>query len=499
MKRWILFCVLIILLAACTENGLPVSTEIPANTQVIPTYTIIPTETAAPTPTGTPTLTPIPSPLPPQPPASPYYHISAELDYGWKVVTVWQEVIIPHPSDQPISEIVLVVQPNWYPGTFQLDELNWLDGTSITDYALDGIRLRIPLAEPWSPGTAKELSIAFTLNLPTLDRGDEFGPNPFGYTSRQVNLTDWHPFVPPFKDGEWLVHNPWYYGEHLVYPVADYETEIHLSNAPDGTVIAANALDRGEGDTHLYRIEQARNFVWSVSPEYRVFQEDVEGVTLLGYSFPYDAEIGKAAFEATVDAYRLYSQLFGPYPHESLSMIQADFLHGMEYDGLYFLSKAFYNTYDGTPATYLVAIAVHETAHQWWFGLVGSDQALEPWLDEALCTYTELLYYENRHPEALNWWWDYRVEYYEPQGWVDLAIYDADSYRTYRDAVYLNGMKFLVELRTLIGEDAFAAFLKDYLASNAKKLATSVNFFTILDQHTQAGWSLLKAEYFRYP
>ncbi len=228
-----------------------------------------------------------------------------------------------------------------------------MDGSPISDYSLEGIRLRIPLVEPWESGTNKELSIAFTLNLPALDRGEEFGPNPFGYTSRQVNLTDWYPFVPPFVDGDWLVHNPWFYGEHLVYPAADYEADIRLINAPEGTVIAANALDRGEGDMHIYQIEQARNFVLSVSPEYRVFQEDVDGVTLLGYSFPYDVAIGEAAFEATVEAYRLYNQLFGPYPHESLTMIQADFLHGMEYDGLYFLSKAFYNTYDGTPATYL--------------------------------------------------------------------------------------------------------------------------------------------------
>ena len=123
---------------------------------------------------------------------------------------------------------------------------------------------------------------------------------------------------------------------------------------------------------------------------------------------------------------------------------------------------------------------------------------MEPWLDEALCTYTELLYYENRHPEALKWWWDYRVEYYQPQGWVDLSIYDADGYRTYRDAVYLNGMKFLLELRTLVGESVFAAFLQDYLAQNTHGLATSADFFTILRQHTETDWSLLKAKYFRY-
>ena len=498
MKRWMLFCCLIFILVACGGNPSPTATEI-LNTPTLapPTETLNSTETTAPEPTKT--ITPLPSTQPPLSPGSLFYQISTELDYGWKIVTAQQDVMIPHPSDQPITEIVLVVQPNWYPNTFQLDALTWLDGTPIIDYILEGIRLTIPLAEPWEPGTTKELSIAFTLNLPTLDRGEEFGPNPFGYTTRQVNLTDWHPFVPPFAEGEWLVHNPWFYGEHLVYPAADYEAEIRVMNAPEGTVIAANALDHGDGEAHIYKIEQARNFVWSVSPEYRVFQEDVDGVTLLGYGFPYDVQIGEAAFEATVESFRLYNQLFGPYPHESLTMIQADFLHGMEYDGLYFLSKAFYNTYDGTPATYLVAIAVHETAHQWWFGLVGNDQAMQPWLDEALCTYTELLYYENLHPEALPWWWDYRVDYYEPQGWVDINIYDAGGYRPYRDAVYLNGMKFLQELRMLVGEDVFSAFLQDYVTRNTNEIASANDFFAILGEHTDVDWSQLKAKYFRYP
>lgn len=501
MKHWLLICFLIIFLSACAGTNTPTleTTENPS-TSPTPTDSVLPSDTFLPTPTlPEPTLTPLPSPVPPLPPASPFYQISVDLDYGWKVVTAQQEVTIPHPSDRSISEILLVVQPNWYPGTFQLDSLTWLDGTPITDYTLEGIRLTIALTEPWVPGTTKEISMAFTLNLPPLDRGEEFGPNPFGYTSRQVNLTDWHPFIPPFVDGEWLVHNPWYYGEHLVYTVADYEAEIRVTNAPDGTVIAANALDQGDGDIHIYKIEQARNFVWSVSPEYRVFQEDIDGVTLLGYGFPYDVEVGEAAFGATVESFRLYNQLFGPYPHESLTMIQADFLHGMEYDGLYFLSKAFYNTYDGTPATYLVAIAVHETAHQWWFGLVGNDQAMEPWLDEALCTFTELIYYENLHPEAFDWWWDYRVEYYEPQGWVDQNIYDSSGYRPYRDAVYLNGMKFLLELRELVGQDIFAAFLQDYVIRNTNEIASANDFFVILGEHTDADWSLLKAKYFREP
>jgi aminopeptidase N len=169
----------------------------------------------------------------------------------------------------------------------------------------------------------------------------------------------------------------------------------------------------------------------------------------------------------------------------------------MEYDGLYFLSNGFYNLYQGQLGEYLIAIAAHETAHQWFYASVGNDQALDPWLDEALCTYQERLYYERLHPEALDWWWAYRVNYYDPRGWVDGSIYNPEGYRAYRDAVYLNGAVFLDDLRTLIGDEAFFDFLKDYHTQNTGKIATGDLFFEILAQHTQEDLTPLVSQYFK--
>jgi aminopeptidase N len=186
-------------------------------------------------------------------------------------------------------------------------------------------------------------------------------------------------------------------------------------------------------------------------------------------------------------------------------VVEADFLDGMEYDGLYFLSHGFYDLYDGTPKGYLTFIAAHETAHQWWYGLVGNDQALEPWLDEAMCTYMEHIFYENVYADyqpdsgqsLVDWWWYYRVNFYDPHGWVDGAIYDFDKFRPYRDAVYLNGAKFLDDLRNLIGDQAFFAFLRDYAKQNRYRVATATDFFAILRENTNKELDGLIAEYFQ--
>ncbi|MGE5220983.1 MAG: M1 family aminopeptidase, partial [Omnitrophica WOR_2 bacterium] len=185
------------------------------------------------------------------------------------------------------------------------------------------------------------------------------------------------------------------------------------------------------------------------------------------------------------------------YPHKTLSVVEADFLDGMEYDGLYFLSRGFYNLYDGTPKGYLTAIAVHETAHQWWYAQAGNDQAMEPWLDEALCTYSERLYYEEVYPELVGWWWAFRVDFYQPEGWINGSVYDYQGFRPYVNAVYLRGARFLEDLRKTTGDQAFFAFLKDYLERNNQRQVTAREFFDILSMHTTADYQSLITKYFQ--
>jgi aminopeptidase N len=174
-----------------------------------------------------------------------------------------------------------------------------------------------------------------------------------------------------------------------------------------------------------------------------------------------------------------------------------DFNDGMEYSALYYLSRDFYNLYDNTLQNYLVFVAAHETAHQWWFEQVASDQAMQPWLDEALCTYSERLYYEGISPDVVSWWWSYRIDFYNPQGFVDVPVYEGGGFRPYTNSVYFRGAHFLEDLRGRIGDEAFFAFLQDYFQQERGKIATPEDFFRILRAHTSADLSDLIRQYFQ--
>ncbi len=202
-----------------------------------------------------------------------------------------------------------------------------------------------------------------------------------------------------------------------------------------------------------------------------------------------------------VQAVELYSRLYGVYPRPALSAVQVDFMDGMEYDGLFFLSTDFYNWHKNEPQDFLLSLAAHETAHMWWYGLVANDQALHPWLDESLCTYSERLFYETYYPQALDWWWAYRVNYYEPEGWVDIQVYDVpgpdSQYRLYRDPVYLRGALFMEELRLQMGDPAFFAALRAYLQRFAYSLASPQGFFEVIREQSDADLTPLLVRYFK--
>ena len=480
--------------AATPQPEVFISPALPTDSPSLPTPTIPAPPTAAPP-------APSPTPQPPDPAALPpaSYQMDAVLDYARHSLTVAESIDYPNRGQQALDNLLLVVEPNRWQGAFLLQSLAWADGSPVQDYTLEANLLHLPLPAPLLPGERVQISLTYTLNLPRMRQGADqhSSAEPFGYSEHQTNLVDWFAFVPPYHPAQgWLAHANWYYGEHQVYEMADFQVELTLAEPVEGLVIAASAPAVPEGERLVYQMQGARNLVFSLSQMYQVQTVDVEGVTVSSYYFGIHAAGGEMALQNTADALRLYSQRFGPYPYTSLSVVDADFEDGMEYSGLYFLSGGFYNLYNGTPNGYLTAIAAHETAHQWWYGVVGNDQALEPWLDEALCTYTERLFYETVYPDSLTWWWGARVNFYQPTGLVNLPIYDYTGAMPYRDSVYLHGALFLEDLRTLMGDDAFFAFLADYASQRAGQIATASDFFAILEEHTSADLSPLLVEYF---
>ena len=503
--RFFYFFLIILVSAACKMDETAVLAPIALETNTpIPTLSPAVSATPLPTtisPTVEPTLTAVPSPtetaepLPTmRPMAQPiaarrsHYHLKTTLDYAAREVFVEQVLHYVNTSNRPLTRLLLIVEPNRQEGVFSL---NRFEGGGGDHHELVDGQLWVTLSEPLNPQAVVTLTLEYTLMIPDL-------AEPLGYNGRQINLGDWYPFVPPYDtERGWLVHEPSNVGEHLVYDTADFTVELVTIGALiDLDVAASGAVTEQEEGRWLFHLEEGRNFAMSVSSDFEIGTEAVRGVQVTSYYFAENRQAGQDALSTAVDALLIYSDLFGPYPHESLTVVAANLSDGQEFSGLVFVDQDLYSGYNGQASSYLVAITAHEVAHQWWYGIVGNDQAAEPWLDEALATYSELLFYEALQPEVVDWWWAVRVERFESETAVDSTIYDRFDFERYVSAVYLRGAKFLHALRGELGTEAFIAILRLYRTEHDGGIATKESFFDLVGSYTERDLSELEARYF---
>jgi Peptidase family M1 domain len=461
---------------------------------------VLPAENPTDTPASTPTETQ------PVVPEIPMMNLEVLLDYDAHRAEVAETIIYPNQTGIPLTYLVLAIESNFWPGAFNLVSAS-MDGIPVTPI-LEEQYMEIQLPQVLQPESVVTLQFQYTLDIPVLkDPGlGELNLTTFGYSDRQLNLSHWYPFVVPYiPEKGWLLNDPWISGEYLVHPIADYTVHLRFSDPANPPIVAASGSEQPSPQTgpasnfHHYILARGRAFAISASYEYLVSEQDAGGVLVKSYYFPEHQTGGQAVLQASVDAILTFSEKFGPPPHPTLSAVEADFDDGMEFSGLYFLGGEYYARYDGTAMNYATLLAAHETGHQWWFERVANDQAKEPWLDEALTTYSELVFLEAVYPELVSWWWPFRVDEFEPKGWVDTSIYGGGKFRPYVNAVYLRGAHFIHDLRVRMGDEPFFAFMRDYLAQMNGGIATKENFLTILRQHTSADVSDIIAEYFQDP
>jgi aminopeptidase N len=156
---------------------------------------------------------------------------------------------------------------------------------------------------------------------------------------------------------------------------------------------------------------------------------------------------------------------------------------GMEYPGIVAISQELYDPQAivmGLPSEIILESTVaHETAHQWFYNVVGNDQVDEPWLDEALVQYATGLYYEDVYGEASaeeyreSWdsLWDLVDRVDIPIGLPSGAYTDEE----YQPIVYGRGPLFFMQLAEKLGPE-FDGFLREYYESHKWGIGTAEAF-----------------------
>lgn len=449
-----------------------------------------PAPTSSPTPTATQIV---------QVRTIPRYVLEVSLDYEGHSLDASQRLDFVNLTEDTLDEMVFNVFPNHTEDVFLLESVSTEPPTEDAEvpeleYALNGTSLRVSLPSPLEPEEELTLFLEFSLDLPRMNPYLEWSNGSLGYSDRIVAVGNWYPVLVPYKQGQgWNAFAYHIVGDPYVTEVADYEVEIV---APSQVMIAGTGDEEQFGNRWRYTASEARSFAFTASDQYSVLTQEAGHVTVSSYFLAAHEQSGSEALIASAEALVAFEALFGPYPYSSYRVAEVDFAGALEFSGLTFLGDDWYADHAGGYRSTMVSLLAHEVAHQWWYGVVGSDQVREPWLDEALANYSSLLYYEQMHPELVEWWWDVEVDSYRPTGEIDRSIYAYMDGRTYLNAVYRRGSLFFKDLRERMGDEEFFAFLRDYYESQGQQLSTGENFFAILNRHTAVDISSLMEEYF---
>ena len=455
---------------------------------------------------------PTPSPTPdrcsqPAPQLARSIYADVQIDYPARSAEVSQRIQFYNLESEPLAELVLDAQPNQWADAFALAELR-LNGAAV-DYQLDLNRLEIPLTNPLPPGCWLEIALDFQLRPEAIREGLRSYRGFFGYSPRQLNLSHFLPTVAARIGGDWRIHQPTGIGEQIVYEPADWQVTVSVADASDSLQLAAPGIvTRQAAGQWQVELAGSRDLALSLSEDYILTEREVApGLSVAVYSFA-DAQVYRNGLRLNGAEHLLteagkalahFSRSFGDYPWSRFVIVQGDFPDGMEFSGLVYVGSAWFYGFDGSPKNYLTLITAHEIAHQWWYARVGSDSALNPWLDEALATYSEYLFIEALYPAEKNWWWSFRVANFLPQGQVDSAVYEFTTARAYINAVYLRGVQMLHNLRDDIGDGAFMQLLQDYSAAGQGKIVDPALFWSLLPADKRPLTQATRAEFLREP
>lgn len=414
------------------------------------------------------------------------YSLTVTLDADLKWVSGHQIVRYTNTEQEPLDEVWFHLFPNLWDGHMSVSAAT-VDGRAV-EAALEAgdDLLRVPLGRRLEPGQWTEIAFDFRVPVPADTEVGNYGE--FAYVDGILAMAHFYPTVVVYDEQGWHTETPALQGDVIFHDASLYDVSL---TAPAGLVVAATGATLGRqenGDgTITWRLGGGpmRDFNIVAAARYRTATRQVGDIAVNSYFLPEDAAGGQKALNWAALALETYQQQFGAYPYRELDVVATmTTAGGIEYPGLIVVARRLY--YDPNNELFFESVTIHETAHQWWYNVVGNDQINHPWLDEALTQYSTYYYYEQFYgQEAVSNLLDSfrarwsRADYAEKPIGLPVSAYPDKEYSA---IVYGRGPLFLIALRDRIGADKMAALLRRYYAEYAWKIAAPADFRRLAEE-----------------
>jgi hypothetical protein len=331
----------------------------------------------------------------------------------------------------------------------------------------------VHVPKPIAPGAYVQFKIAFHDQMPETQARS-------GWKRDFLLGGQWFPKVGVWWHGAWNCHQ--YHATTEFF--ADFGVYDVKLTVPQYEVIGASGVEVGNVNnpdgtkTVTYHGDDIHDFAWTVSPRFKVYESTYQaqmGPIKLRYLMqPAHWSQAERHDRITRETLDRFEKWYGPYPYKTLTVVDPEpdsAAGGMEYptfitgDSSWFMPEGFH---------FLEVVVEHEFGHQYWYGMVATNEFEDAWMDEGINSYTEVKVLDsilgkttsliNMAGITLGEREQQRIAYVANTDFDALAekAYDFYNFNSYGGVTYGKTASVLLTLEGMIGEDTMAKAMHTY-------------------------------------
>ena len=352
----------------------------------------------------------------------------------------------------------------------------------------------LPLRKPIAPGESVQFKIAFQTKFPETQARS-------GYKRDFVLGGQWFPKVGVWWHGAWNCHQ--YHNTTEFF--ADFGVYDVKLTVPQNEVVGASGVKVGEASnpdktkTLTYHGDDIHDFAWTASPRYKVKDDGVfQGLMgpvamriLMQPAHWGQVERHEKILRESLDHFERW---YGPYPYKTITLVDPEpdsAAFGMEYP-TFITGGTFWWVRKGLYFPELVI--EHEFGHQYWYGMVATNEFEDAWMDEGINSYTEVKVLDSvlgkntsimniagatageRETQRLSY---IGVADLDPIAKNAYEYYDSNSYG---GVTYGKTASVLLTLEGIIGEDTMAKAMHVYFMKYRFTHPTKEDFLKTIEE-----------------
>ena len=284
--------------------------------------------------------------------------------------------------------------------------------------------MEVPLPRPVQPGETLAIRIRFLTRLPGLVARA-------GWAGDFFMAGQWFPKIGVLEPPGWrgAVSTRWnchqYHKESEFYAnFGSYDVTLTLPSrfkvGATGKRIGMTVDPKKKSTTYRYVQANVHDFAWAADPDFIEVTERFSGdrdvpeverrywaeilgctprdlrlpdVTMILLMSPDHRDQAALHVRTLKEAIRGYGMMLGPYPYETITLIDpppgGEASGGMEYPTLFTAGTHSIAKFWPFNKIHIETVVTHEYGHNYWYGMVGSNEFEEPWLDEGINSFCE--------------------------------------------------------------------------------------------------------------